>query len=146
MMAVRPRPEYLKGLPTIRSTTTADGTEALQAFCKAQGIDFVWELKLEAEEEWYWLVTKGVTGPGSSSFTVGCVIPEFKQEDGSWETGAAYNEKSVKSLQGIDYMNILRGELDRLGEDEADVETEKRRDETRRELARAMAALGFKVN
>jgi len=100
---------------------------------------------LETRDARYWLCTQGAEQPRPGvlkNWVVGNVTVE---PNARGEVSLmAYSPEETKQLQGIDYMNLLREEVDWLYERaEADPTAEKRRrlDEARDELTRLIERL-----
>ena len=145
--AIRPSAEELRGLPTL-DTWTPDSPfwAPLRERVLAAGPDAQLELKLETRDARFWLCTRGADGPGPgvlANWVVGNVTvePTAEVEADLWVYGPAETLK----LQGIDYMNVLREEVDRLYERaEADSTPDNMRklNEARDELTRLIERLG----
>jgi len=116
--SIHPHPDLLRGLPTLKVQTPAGEGEEWQALCREQGIDdYVLELKLETTHCRYWLITKYVaqSGRGFDGWQTGHVVRESLEpgEDGGHDM-YPYGPDEVKYLQGMEYVNALKRERQRL--------------------------------
>jgi hypothetical protein len=117
---MHPHPDFLRGLPTLRVQTPADDGEDWQALCRKQGIDYVLELKLETAHCRYWLIAKYVaqSGSGFEGWQAGHVVRESLEPDEHGEHNMCpYGPDEVKLLQGMEYLNALKRERQRLEQD-----------------------------
>jgi hypothetical protein len=139
--AIRPSAEELRGLPTL-DTWTADSPfwAPLRERILAAGADSRLELKLETRDARFWLCTRGADGSDPAvlaNWVVGNVTvePTAEGEADLW----VYRPAETRQLQEIDYMNVLREDVDRLyGRAEADrtFDNMRKLDEARDELTR----------
>ncbi len=143
---IRPSAEQLRDLPTLDTWTPDSPAWApLREQTRAFGVEFLLELKLETRDARYWVCTEGAEQPRTGvlkNWVVGNVTVEPKAR--GEVSLMAYNPEETKQLQGIDYMNLLREEVDWLYERaEADPTGENRRglDEARDELTRLIERL-----
>jgi hypothetical protein len=135
---IRPSPEYLKSLPTLRVLTPADGGKAIAKACREDGLDYQIDLKLETEKTRYWVVTRcaGKVIPG---WEEGAVFAEDVQPDENGKFSIVpYNPITVKKLQRFDYLLMLRTHLDHLFDEPWSWEREKRIEEVRVEMHELM--------
>src|SRR5262249_34880178 len=98
------------------------------------------ELKLETPTHRYWLCTKGLSEPTPGlpdNWVVNYVTREKRgAKNGEWDMHA-YGPDQLLTHQEIDYMNILRQEIDRLEAEQAQTpssETARSLDETLKEF------------
>jgi hypothetical protein len=138
-LPIRPTPEKLRELPTIDVLTQDDGTEAWRDRARQLGVEIRMELKLQAEDESYWLCTRGVNGPNPDvpqSWIVGNVTIGFSDDEVT-----TYGPDNVIAFQRLDYMDILKANLNQLcelDEQEPSHETKTEIDKTREELRSLM--------
>jgi hypothetical protein len=111
---IRPSPEYLKTLPTLRVLTPETHDRSTMRRCRPRGYDFRLELKLVTAQARYWLITHCVGEP-FAGWQKGKVYVE-RLEVGPVEQLEAvlYGSSDLKRLQRFDYLAMLRAELDRL--------------------------------
>jgi hypothetical protein len=143
---IRPSADQLRGLPTLDTWTPDSPTWArLRDHSRAAGVDFRLELKLETRDARYWLCTRGADGPGPGVLPNWVVDNVTVEPTGEGEVDLwAYNPAETKQLQEIDYMNLLKEEVERLYEQaEADPAPENLRklNEVRAELTRLIERL-----
>jgi hypothetical protein len=143
---IRPRPEFLRGLPTLKVRAAEDCTQRLRDFLREKGIDWKQELKLETPTACCWLCTSGlaeVPAWGGGGFVVGQVSAEYRQSDGTWEV-VHYGPEDAARLQTLDYYHALGDELGRLQDEYKRTEswdTARQRDEVFAELQAVELAL-----
>jgi hypothetical protein len=131
---IRPSPEYLKTLRTLRVLTPENGGKAIEKACREHGVDYQIDLKLETEKTRYWVVTRcgGKVLPG---WEEGVVFAEDVKPDENGEHKIVpYNPGTLKKLQRFDYLWMLRTELVRLFDEPWSWEREKRIEEVRAEI------------
>jgi hypothetical protein len=117
---IRPSPEALRRLPTLKVETEEDGSEYYQERVKALGIDVRLELKLETQTCKYWLCTRGADKPGPGvlpNWIVGYVTPESKLPGSKGEMGQPYGPEQTDRFQELDYMNLIKEEIDLMAEE-----------------------------
>ncbi len=117
---IAPSAEKLRELPTLAVDTSQNGTETLQQIAKAAGVDYRLELKLETKDYKYWLCTKGIEErrPGvPQSWVVDYVSRESKSpnDDGTFDM-VPYGPQETADLQRVDYMNLIKEEIEVLME------------------------------
>jgi hypothetical protein len=152
--SIRPTPQHLATMATIESWAPDEDTrQQIAAVSGAPCQDVLWELKLVTEETKYWLCTRGYAErkPGviPDSFVVGRAIVDSLEPDP--ETGECalidYGTEEVKELQGVDYLNALRAQLEEFVEEQEERYTREREDEVddlRNEIESVAAAQGLK--
>jgi hypothetical protein len=141
---IRPSPECLKTLPTLRVLTSDTDGEVIRKYCRASGCSFQLELKWETEITRFWLITRcaGVPFPGweeGKVFVEGLELNYTAQRE-----GVPYGTADLKRLQRLDYLAMLRGELDDLLDDQGSWERDRRIREVRTELYKVIGVPKFK--
>lgn len=109
---IRPHPETLRQLPTIRVETPETAGEAAQEYCRATGSNYKIELKRETESRRYWLITECVGEP-YTGWREGVALMVCVETDDCSEF-VPYTATETKGLQGLDYLNKLMADLNRL--------------------------------
>jgi hypothetical protein len=142
--SIRPSPESLKALPTLRVLTSDTDGEVTRRYCRARGCSFQLELKWETETTRFWLITHcvGEPFPGweeGKVFVDGLELNHTAERD-----GLPYGSADLKRLQRLDYIAMLRGELDNLLDDKWSWDRDKRIRELRTELYKVMGVPKFK--
>jgi hypothetical protein len=134
---IRPSPEYLKTLPTLR-VLTPDTT--FKRYRKA-AIDYRLELKMETVMARFWLIAR-CSGEPFKDWREGNVLVETVQDaDPDEHEMVPYGSGDVKRLQRMDYFWMLRAEFERLLAEPWSWEREKRLKEVREEMQRVAYAI-----
>jgi hypothetical protein len=137
---IRPSPEYLKTLPTLRVLTPETDCELVRSYCRAQGCDFQLELKLEMETTRYWVITRCIGEP-LAGWKEGKIVAENVQTVSEL---LPYGSADLKRLQRLDYIAMLGAELDRILGSPWSWETDDRIREVRMEMYKVMGGPKFK--
>jgi hypothetical protein len=134
--SIRPNPEILRHLPTLRVRTPETDGETMQEYSRELGFDYRLELKLETERFRFWLCTLH-TGTFPSGWHEGAVLMEnvLPNEDGEHEM-MPYDSENLKFLQRLDYSHLLWAELDYLRSQPFTWERDKRIEEVLKEFKR----------
>jgi hypothetical protein len=141
---IRPSPEYLKTLPTLRVLTSDTDGEVIRKYCRASGCSFQLELKWETETTRFWLITEcvGVPFPGWEEGKV--FVDGLELNHAAEREGVPYGSAELQRLQRLDYIAMLRGELEDLFDDRWNSERDKRIREVRTELYKVIGGPKFK--
>jgi hypothetical protein len=131
---IRPSPEYLKALPTLRVLTPEADDTSTKRHCRTRGYEFRLELKLVTVRARYWFIASCVGEP-FSGWQEGKVYVEWL-EDGRQDplTAVPYGTEDLKWLQRFDYLAMLRAELDQLLDEPWSWEGDDRIRELRKEI------------
>jgi hypothetical protein len=141
---IRPSPEYLKTLPTLRVLTPQTDDEATRRHCRTRGYDFRLELKLVTVRARFWLITYCVGEP-FAGWQEGKVFVESLEVNPVGEREAVpYGPADLKWLQRFDYIAMLRAEIDHMLEEPWSWETDHRIREVRAEMYKLMKVSKFK--
>jgi hypothetical protein len=127
---IRPSADALRRLPTLDVMTPDDWPESLRERARQADVDFRLELKLETRDRKYWLCTRGADKlrPGVlREWVVGYVIMESKDPRRKGEM-MPYGPEATDELQDIDYVNLLREQIDLLAEQFAEEPSEECRE------------------
>jgi len=136
--SIRPTPEYLWKLPTLRIRSPQTDGETIAEYCRARGFDYRLELKMETATVRYWLCTRCV-GEGFPDWNEGVVLMENVQPNEAGEhVLVPYGSDDLKSGQRVDYVRKLMREIERLLEEPESVERDKQLEETRKEIEHAL--------
>jgi hypothetical protein len=141
---IRPSPEYLKTLRTIRVLTPETDDASTKRHCRKRGYDFRLELKLFTVRARYWFIAHCVGEP-FAGWQEGKVYLEWL--DGGYKDPLAavpYGSDDVKWLQRFDYLAMLRADLDRLLDEPWSWELDDRIREVRKEIYRVIGVPKFK--
>jgi hypothetical protein len=141
---IRPSPEYLKTLPTLRVLTPQTDDEATRRHCRARGYDFRLELKLVTVLARYWIITHCVGEPfaGWEEGKVFMENLELHHMDG--REPVPYGSTDLKWLQRFDYIAMLRKEIDQLLGEPWSCETDNRIRDVRAEMYKVIGGSMFK--
>jgi hypothetical protein len=125
---------------SIRVLTSDTDGEATRRYCRTRGCSFRLELKWETETTRFWLITRcvGEPFPGweeGNVFVSGLEVNYTAERD-----GVSYGSADLKRLQRLDYIAMLRAELDILLDDKWSWERDRRICEVRTEMYKVMGA------
>ena len=111
---IRPRAAFLAALPTLE-IYDSDGTDDPVADeARSHGIHFRQELKLERSGCRYWLITHGGSGESCPEFLRrGYVVIEILDQGDEHEM-IPYSPDDTAWLQGFDYIDALKSEIEQL--------------------------------
>jgi hypothetical protein len=142
---IRPSPEYLKTLPTLRVLPDTDDT-SIKRDSRARGYDFRLELKLVTVRARYWLIARCVGEP-FSGWQEGKIYVEWladlRQDP---LTAVPYGSEDVKWLQRFDYLAMLRADIDQLLGEPWSWQADNRIREVRKEMYKVIGVPKFKFN
>jgi hypothetical protein len=139
---IRPSPEYLKTLPTLRVLPDNDDTSTKRDG-RTRGYDFRLELKLVTERARYWLIARCVGEP-FCGWQEGKVYVEWLEEGRQDPLSAVpYGSDDLKWLQRFDYLGMLRADLDQLLDEPWSWEGDERIRELRKEMYKVIGASKF---
>jgi hypothetical protein len=139
---IRPSPEYLQTLPTLRAVTPETDSDSVRRRCRALGCDYQLELKLETNEARFWLITRCVGEP-FAGWRVGKVLMESMV--GNHDELVPYGSAELKRLQRFDYIAMLRTEIARLLVSPSSMENDNRIREVRAEMCKVIGIVKYNV-
>jgi hypothetical protein len=138
---IRPSPDHLKSLPTLRVLTPETDGPAIRKRCRARGCDFRLELKWQTERARFWLITRCVGEPFTDWKEGNVLVENIEPDDAAEREMVPYGSADLKRLQRIDYFWMLRAEFERLLEEPWSWEREKRLEELRMEMQEVACAI-----
>jgi hypothetical protein len=129
-------------LPTRQVLTPATHGEETLRRCAKHRYDFRLELKLVTQRARYWLIAQCIGFP-FAGWEEGKVVVESLEHYADGHDPLPYGSADLKSLQRIDYVAMLRAEIEQLLEAPWSLEIDNRIREVRAEMYKIMKVFKF---